>query len=235
VLTALGRSDKFYYIPEAVGATIACLPPGRDQGRSETIISNTKASNADFSVNGLGIRPCHALRVASAARRRSFFIIHRREPRHDLAFEQRERAHFLRMHERAESQHQHEIILPDALGLGGENAPDRVGASDHQGARGLRLVAVGRDRDRRERAALDSQPGEAVEPALIGRPRGALGLGVGVGDEESRASRRNGASRPAVRPHRSSSARGRSLHVHDLLARPERHPCIPWLAANTGP
>src|SRR5262252_347907 len=161
-------------------------------------------------------------------RRRSLFVIHRCELRHDLALEQFERAHFLRVGERAEGQHQHEIILPDALGLGGEDARDRVGASHHQGARGLRLVVVGRDRDRRERAALDPQPGEAVEPALIGRPRDALGLGVGIGNEDRAhhaamgrlhrrlTARAVGRIGPPVR------AEGRK-HVRDLLVRPERH------------
>src|SRR5262245_42462246 len=85
----------------------------------------------------------HGLYGCERRSRRSLFVIHRRELRHDLAFEQLERAHFLRVGERAEGQHQHEIILPDAFGLGGENARDRVGASHHQGARGLRRVVLG--------------------------------------------------------------------------------------------
>jgi len=114
-----------------------------------------------------------------------------------------------------EGQHQHEIILPDALGLGGENAPDRVGASDHQGARGFRLVVVGRNRRSAgtSRARSTARRGcrtSVYRPAAPGaRPRRRNR------QRRSRASRRNGASPPAIagaggRPRRCANARGRS-------------------------
>lgn len=60
VFTALGRSEKFYFVPEAVDAAIYYRVPGLmggDLSRSvkmfKTIISKTKAPNIDCSVNGL--------------------------------------------------------------------------------------------------------------------------------------------------------------------------------------
>src|SRR6516225_5465888 len=162
-----------------------------------------------------------------SALRRVF--VERCKLRHHFACKQRQRMHLLRVGERTEGEEEHQIVVPDAPGLGDEDARDRLGRAHDQRARGPGLIVVAGDGDGRKGAALDPQPGERIEPALVGAPRNALGFGIGIGDEHRAHDAAKGA-----RDRRCAALAllggGRPLvaegcqHGGDLLVRPQRDP-----------